>query len=163
MHERVNDGVVDGLVNLGVAALGNKLCLLAELFAHVAYDAVHLVEGALQRHHSDGHDDILKLVGELAKLAYGFCEVVQPQPLKVGVAGDHRLSRNDLTDEIHKLVKLGLVNADKALLNSLGDVARLNLGNCGSGAVCNRCGFAGCGRGLTLSRGLFLLHGCAAV
>ncbi len=164
VHEGVAQHLVDGLVHLGVAADGGQLCLLAQLFAHVAHDAVHLLEDAGQRHHPHAHHHILQLVGQLAQLAGRFHVVVQLEAAQVGVVGHHRLGGHDLAHQVHQVVQLALRHADQALHRPGGGGGRLG-GGCGSrglgGSGGGRLGGRGLGRGVRVrgGGGLLLLGG----
>ncbi len=120
VHKGVADGFVDGLVHLGIAALGDKIHVLIQLFAHIPDDAVHPLENAGKGHHADGHDHVLELVGELSQLAGGFVKVIQLQAPQFGVAHHHGFGGDDLPHQVHQLVQLGLVDADEALLHLAG-------------------------------------------
>lgn len=89
-------------------------------FTHVADYSVHFVEGAEQRNHADRHNNVLQLICKLSKLTDGFCEIVKTKADDVGVSCNHGFGSDDLTDKVHQMVKLSLVNADKTLLDTSG-------------------------------------------
>lgn len=102
MHKRVGNGVIDGFIHLSIAAVCNQLCLLIQLFGHIAHNAGHFLERAVQRHHADAHNNILQFVGQLAQLTDGLCEVIQTQAVQIGVTRNHRLGSYNFAHQIHQ-------------------------------------------------------------
>ena len=84
VHDGVTDAVYNGLIHFGVLALDDKSSFFAKLLGHITHNTLHLLEGAGDRNHANGHTDILKLIGQFAQLSRGLCKVVQLQASNIG-------------------------------------------------------------------------------
>ena len=152
VHDGVADAVHDGLVHLGVLAHQDQLGLLVQLLAHVADDAVHLLEGGRDGDHPQGHGHILKLVGELAQLPGGLGKGVQLESLELRGAGDHGLGDDDLAHHGGQLIQLAQADADQALL-VVGGPLRLGAWMAGRRSGSGRLGRGGRGGGRSRGSG----------
>ena len=112
MHDGVADAVHNGLVNFRLLAHQCELGLLVELFAHISYNTVHLLESAGNRHHPQRHGNILQFIGELAQLSCGFQEAVELQVMKLRGRNYHGLSNDDFSHNGHEHIQLGKVDTD---------------------------------------------------
>ena len=66
--QRIGQLVDDGLVDLGVLALGDEADRLAGHVGDFAHDARHALEDRLHRLGADRHDAVLDLAGQLLQL-----------------------------------------------------------------------------------------------
>ena len=119
VHDGITDAVHDGFIHFSVLAHQGQFGALIQLFAHITHNAVHLLEGARDRDHPQGHGHILQLVGELAQLTCGLGELIQIQSLQIWGRCDHAFGNDDFAHQSIELIQLVQVHADQALLGML--------------------------------------------
>ena len=104
--------LVDVLINLCFLTNQHQPRLLAQLLGHIPDDAVHLLEGTLQRHHAQCHHAVLQLPINLVQLPGSLLEIVQLKAGQVRILGNHGLGNNQFPYQVHQLVQLVHPDAD---------------------------------------------------
>ena len=98
VHDGVANAVHNGLVHLCALTDERQLSTLIQLFAHVADNTVHFLEGIGHGNHPQGHGDILQFIRQLAELTRIFREDIKVQPLQVRRRSHHGLCNDDLSN-----------------------------------------------------------------
>ena len=108
----------DVLIYLSLLSYHDKVNVLSELPGDVEHDTVHLLEGIGKGHHPHGHDHILQICGHLGKLGRLLLEVIKVEPRHVQIRAleHHGLRDYQLPDQLHELIHLAHVYADKGRL-----------------------------------------------
>ena len=72
MHDGIADAVHNGFIHFSVLTDDGQAHILFKLLLHIPDDPVHFLEYAGYRHHAQGHDNILKVIGQFAELSRSF-------------------------------------------------------------------------------------------
>ena len=84
VSDDVHDGILytvhDRLVYLGILSDDGEVYVFIQTLPHIPDDPVHFLENAGNGNHTEGHGDVLEIIGQLAELAGGFHKVIQIVP-----------------------------------------------------------------------------------
>ena len=86
--------------------------LFPQLLGHIPDNAVHLLECAIQRHHTERHNTILQLSIYLVQLAGCLLEIIQFKACQIWILYHHSLGNNQLANQIHQPIQLVHPNAN---------------------------------------------------
>jgi hypothetical protein len=102
VDERIADLLDDGAVELGVLAAGGEGDLLAEVAGEIAGEALHFLEGGLDRDHAQRHGGVLQFLGDATELGDVALQG-EPSPPPVSRRLDElALHDHEFADDIHQ-------------------------------------------------------------